>query len=230
MLAVGLTYWLGAAGVLAIIALLVLSLVATRWLMTRQRDNGYQAYCAAHGYQYTPFRPAPDEADAELIDSFGQGTTQDWRCEIGGTLNGHRFIAFEFVLTFGSGRYQRSVGRAIIKWEIGTPPTPTFFILPAETFYRQASETPPPRIEFPDDDLFTESYAVLARDPDAARAFLTPEVRGRLRSSLLADPNQYVYCSGKILYWWEMGYLPQPADMDRFLAAHDEVRAALLTT
>lgn len=227
VLAVGLAYWIGAAGILATLVVLVLALGATRWFTTRQRDKGYEAYCAAHGYQYTPFRPAPEEADAELIASFGDGITQDWRCEISGTLNGHQFVAFEFVLRFGSGRYQRSVGRAIIKWEIAFAGMPTFFILPAETFYRDATEQPPPRVEFGDDALFTESYAVLAKDPDSVRAFLTPQVRERLKPPLVADPNQYMYSSGKTLYWWELGYLPPPADMDRFLSAHDEVRAAL---
>lgn len=213
---------------MAVVVLLVLSVAGTTWLTTRQRDSGYRAYCVAHGYVYVPSRTIPDDADAELLGSFGQAAAQQLRCEIAGTLNGHKFVAFEFVLRFRSGRYVRSEARAFVKWEAENFELPEFEILPAEAFYRNAPEHPPPRIEFADDGVFTENYAVLAKNPDAARALLTPEVRERLRPPLVADPNQYVYGKGNTLYWWELGYLPQPADMDQFLASHDQVRAALL--
>jgi len=196
----------------------------------RQRDAHYQAYCAARGYEYTPTRPGAEQAYANLVPFFNVGFDRSWRCEISGTFDAKPFVAFEY--GFGDhnrgGRNGPLIVHAIMKWEQREKQLPEFYVLPANDYYESASTYPSPRVEFPDDPLFSETYAMFANDPEAVRAFMTAEVRSALEPVLGPDPNQYVVGSGKTLFWYEPGYLPAPDQLDHFIAVRDMLRAVLL--
>ena len=211
----------------------VLTLVAGTMLRSsrvRQRDASYQAYCAARGYQYSASRPGAEQAYANIVGFFNVGFGRTWRCEISGMFNGKPFVAFEY--GFGDRDRPLSNGplivHAIMKWEQHEKPLPEFSLLPASEYYETASRYAATRVEFPDDPLFTETYALLARDPEAVRAFITPEIRSALGPVLGPDPNQYVIGNAKTLFWYELGYLPAADQLDQFIAVRDMLRAALL--
>jgi hypothetical protein len=214
--------------------MLVVALAVGLWFRSsqgRQRDAALQEYCAARGYQYTPSRPGAEQAYATMVRLFNLGFDRSWRCEISGTYNGTPFVACEY----GYGDHNRPalanaplITHAIMKWELQAKQLPEFYLLPANDYYESASSYPSPRVEFPDDALFTETYAMLANDPEAVRAFMTPEIRSGLGPVLGPDPNQYVVGKGKTLLWYELGYLPAPDQLDQFIAVRDMLRAVLL--
>jgi hypothetical protein len=217
----------------AVLAALVVALVAGgmfRSSQARQRDAGYLAYCAARGYQYTASRPGAEQAYANMVGLFNVGFGRSWRCEISGTFKGEPFVAFEY----GFGDHDRRardaplIVHAIMKWERQEKQLPEFYILPASHYYEAASSYPATRVEFPDDLLLTETYALLAKDPQAVRAFMTPEIRSALGLVLAPDPNQYVTGNGRTLFWYELGYLPAPDQLDQFIAVRDMLRVVIL--
>lgn len=206
--------------------------VTLRSSLARQRDAGYQAYCAARGYRYEALRPGAEQAYANMIGFFNVGFGRSWRCEISGTFNGQPFVAFEY--GFGDhdrGASERDASRivhAIMKWEQPELQFPEFYVIPASDYYKSASTYRAVRVEFPGDPLFTETYAMLAKEPEAVRAFMTPEIRSALGPVLGPDPNQYVIGNGRTLFWYEPGYLPGPDQLDQFITVRDMLRAALL--
>lgn len=214
---------------LAAVLAITLAVVLASLSQGRQRDAGYRAYCAAHGYQYTALRPGAERQYADTIDFFNHGAYRFWRCEISGSVNGMPFVAFEYAYRNWGRRAPRTV-LAIMKWEQRTGQPPEFYILPAKVLYGKASSRMAllPRVEFPDDPLFTETYALLCDDPDAIREFMTPEIRARLQTLLGRDPAQYVLSRAKTMFWWELGSLPPPDQLDAFIAARDRLRAVLL--
>ena len=118
----------------------------------------------------------------------------------------------------------------MMKWEREGAGLPSFFLLPAEEFYRTAPDHTSPRVEFPDDSVFTENYALLSVDPGKVRTFMTPDRRGALGPQLTSNPSQYIEGQGDLLFWFRNGYLPPPEVLDGFIATGDRVSAALLYT
>jgi hypothetical protein len=158
-----------AAGVLMALAVaMVLAGFIPRRLQARQRDTGYGAYCAARGYHYTADRPGAEAANAKVAGFFSQGVYRYWRYEIAGTADGVAFVVFEYAY-IDQPRHARTFVYAVMKWDLAEK-LPPFDLLPAKVFYETAGGNPAPRIEFPDDPFFTETYACLATDPDAVHA------------------------------------------------------------
>src|SRR5713226_10686920 len=96
-----------------VVIVLVVVLLAALWLatsrMVRRPSRGpstYVSYCASRGYQFVPERDGAQAQYASLVPIFGDiGYTRSWRNEISGTLEGRRFVAFEYMYAIGGGRY-----------------------------------------------------------------------------------------------------------------------------
>jgi hypothetical protein len=216
-----------AAGVLfacLVATVFVLRALADR--QARQRDAEYAAYCSSHGFQYTSDRPGAEAAYANMLALFSAGKYHYWRYEMDGVINGNPFTALEYAYRI-EGRYAQMSVHAMMKWERPDLQRPEFFILPASEFEGIARKSHEPRVEFADDRLFTDVYALVAPDPDAVRALFAAEVRGQLGPLLAAIPGQHLYGRAGTLLWYQYGYLPPPEDMDRFIAMGDSIRAAL---
>jgi len=222
-------YFLVPAGLLMVVFSAVLLAVSIPVkVQARARDTAYRAYCATREYQYATSRPGAEQAYANIVSFFNEGVYRFWRYEISGMVDGFPFVAFEYAYR-DQGRYAPLIVHAVMKWEESEKELPVFFLLPASIFYDLAGPHPAPRIQFPDDPFFTETYALLTSDPEAVRAFLTPEIHSGLRTWLAADPEQYVLSEEKMLFWYQVGYLRAPDQLDEFIKAGDKLRAVLLS-
>lgn len=218
-------YILTGSGMALGLAIVLGTIVMTR-RQTHERDAGYRAYCAARGYLYTGDRPGEEQAYADVIAFFSAGVYRYWRYEISGAIKGIPFVAFEYTY-LDQPRHARTFVHAIMKWELPEKGLPELYLLPANVFYETATSYSAPRIEFPDDPFFTETYAVLAPEPDAARTYMTHEIRSGLRTWLEADPEQYLVSYEKLLFWYQVGYLPAPDQLDAFIAAGEKLHRVL---
>ena len=215
-----------AAALLLAMATVVLLLMRQQDRLVGQRDSAYRSYCTSRGYQYVPSRPGAEKPYINLLGFFNQGSNRSWGFEVSGVINGRPFTAFEYTMAMGS-RYRKTFAHALMKWELDGAAMPDFLVVPAD----QVTSGPPgrsDRVEFPDDQLFTFGFAVIASNADPVREFLSPTRRQRLRTHLIADPEQYIRGSSSTLFWYRDTYLPPPEQLDQFIAAGESVRAALL--
>ena len=206
-----------------VIVLVVVFLVAGSLAVNRisqrpsRRPSTYVPYCASRGYQFVPERDGAQAQYASLVPIFGHiGFTRSWRNEISGTLEGRRFVAFEYTYAIGGGRYGGSnlSRHAVVKWDLPGAGLPNFKVLPADFFYfapgggKAAAST----LTIPSDPAFSQAFIAVG-DPVSIDRLLSPE----LRAAMIERSDNHLAGSGDVLFWWLDVPLPDAAAMDDFL-------------
>ena len=181
------------------------------------RPSTYVSYCASRGYQFVPERDGAQTQYAGLVPIFGDiGFTRSWRNEISGTLQGRRFVAFEYTYAIGGGRYGggRPSHHAVVMWDMPGAGLPNFNVLPADFFQLTpiAGKAPASTLTVPSDPAFSQAFIAVG-EPAAVERLLSPE----LRAAMIERSDNHLAGSGDTLFWWLDVPLPGAAGMDGFL-------------
>jgi hypothetical protein len=180
------------------------------------RPSTYVSYCASRGYQFVPERDGAQAQYAGLVPLFGDiGYTRSWRNEISGTLEGRRFVAFEYTYAISHGKYAGTFSHhAVVKWDLPGAGLPTFNVLPADFFKLTpiAGTAPAATVTVPSDPAFSQAFIAVG-EPAWVERLLSPE----LRAAIIERSDNHLAGSGDVLFWWLDVPLPGAAGMDGFL-------------
>jgi hypothetical protein len=108
------------------------------------------------------------------VPIFGDiGYARIWRNEISGTLEGSRFVAFEYTYAIGGGRYGGGglSRHAVVKWDLPGAGLPTFNVLPADFFQLTpiAGKAPASTLTVPSDPAFSQAFIAVGEPASLER-------------------------------------------------------------
>ena len=202
--------------VLVVLLIAALAVANNRFVRRPSHDpSAYVSYCARRGYQFVPERDGAQTPYAYLVPIFGKvGYTRSWRNEMSGTLDGRRFLAFEYMYAIGGARGGQSFRHAVVKWELPGAGLPTFNVLPADFFQLTSIEGRPPAVTLtvPSDPAFSAAFIAVG-DPSWLERVLSPE----LRAAMVERADNHLAGSGDVLFWWLDVPLPDADGMDELL-------------
>src|SRR3989475_9165166 len=107
-----------------------------------------------------------------------------------------------------------------MQWDGDDVALPRFCCTPEGFWDRLAQRFGRQDFDFVEDPEFSAAYQLRGDDEAAIQRLFTPDVRRRL----VATPGQHVAGGGRHLFWWRVGKLPKPDDLDTFFAEGDGVR------
>jgi hypothetical protein len=180
-----------------------------------RRPSTYVSYCASRGYEFVPERDGAQAQYAGLVPIFGDiGFTRSWRNEISGTIDGRRFVAFEYTYAIGGARHTSMYRRAMVKWDLPGAGLPNFNVLPADFFQLTSGvgKAPASTMTVPSDPAFSQAFIAVGEQASLER-LLTPD----LRAAMIERSDNHLAGSGDVLFWWLDVPLPGAAGMDGFL-------------
>jgi len=200
-------------------------------LRQRRRREALEQYCMVRGYRFERKRPGAEAALAETFGIFREGHNRRWRGTISGRVGGRAFTAFEYSYVTGGGQHSSHHRYAMLVWESAEANLPTFSLAPEGFFQRLAHRFGVKDFDFVEDPEFSRAYQLQGDDEAAVRALFTPARRAFFTAPAPDGgkrPRHHVAGAGPRLLWWQSGGLPQPDELDQFLADADRLRRQFL--
>jgi len=206
----------------------IAALIAVR---QRRRREAFEQYCLVRGYSFERERPGAEAALAEAFGILREGHNRRWRATITGRVGGRAFTAFEYSYVTGGGKHSSQHRYAMLVWEQAEANLPRFSLAPEGFFHRLAQRFGVKDFDFVEDPEFSRSYQLQGDDEAAVRALFTPARRAFFMAPAPDGgkaPRHHVAGAGPRLLWWRHGGLPQPDELDQFLADGDRLRRQFL--
>jgi hypothetical protein len=197
----------------------------------RRRREAFEQYCLVRGYRFERERPGAEAALAETFGIFREGHSRRWRDTISGQVGGRPFTAFEYSYVTGGGKHSSHHRFAMLVWEKAEANLPRFSLAPEGFFSRLAQRFGRKDFDFVEDPEFSRSYQLQGDDETAVRTLFTAARRAFFMAPAPdggKTPRHHVAGAGPRLLWWRSGGLPQPDELDQFLADGDRLRRQVL--
>ena len=185
----------------------------------RRRTAEYTAWCQARHLRFDHELRDEDLKFAEICPLFTLGRSHYWGYSISGECDGVPYTMFEYRYTTGSGRGGHTNITSAIAWRTERE-FPQFSLTPERFVDRMAAFLGGQDIDFHDSPEFSRARRLRGTSESAVRALFTP----RLREAMTSIGEEGVAGGRHHLFWWRLGQLPSPQDLDQFLADGERIR------
>ncbi|HEU5262973.1 MAG TPA: hypothetical protein VFU41_16250 [Gemmatimonadales bacterium] len=192
--------------------------IAAGYYATKRRREAYEVFCLTHGFGYQAELEGYHSSYVDVAALFAR----NGRCDhfITGRGDGGGFAAFEY--SYPVGKSRRSFG--VMHWQGEEASLPKFSVAPEGFWQRVGQKLGLQDIDFPEDPDFSGAYQLQGVDEAAIRALFTPAVR----RFFAHNRGNHIAGAGRHLFWWRLGTLPRPDELDTFLAEGDGIRRTLV--